>query len=119
MNESACKFLEERGHKVLRARDKVPEGTPDPIVAKVSQDLEAILLTDDTDFDSFVAKRQDGQKKRFRKLSRIRLGCKHSQTVNRLNDAISLIEFEYDLAQRRPDKRIIIDIKPTLIRLMR
>ena len=103
----------------MRARDKVPEGTPDPIVAKVSQDLEAILLTDDTDFDSFVAKRQDGQKRRFRQLSRIRLGCKHSQIVNRLNDAISLIEFEYDLAQGRRDKRIIIDIRPTLIRLMR
>ncbi len=104
---------------MLRAREKVPEGTPDPIVAKVSQDLEAILLTDDTDFDSFVAKRQDGQKMRFRKLSRIRLGCKHSQIVNRLEATIELIEFEYELAQGRKDKRIIIDIKPTLIRLLR
>lgn len=119
MNESACKFLEERGHTVLRARHRVPEGTQDPIVAKVSQDLEAILLTDDADFSSFVAKRQDGQKKRFKKLSRISLRCSHSRILGRLEDAIGLIEFEYELAQGRPDKRMIIDIQPTLIRLFR
>lgn len=119
MNESACKFLEERGHTVLRARHRVPEGTQDPIVAKVSQDLEAILLTDDADFSSFVAKRQDGQKKRFKKLSRISLRCNHSRILGRLEDAIELIEFEYELAQGRPDKRMIIDIQPTLIRLFR
>ena len=119
MNESACKFLEERGHTVLRARDKVPEGTPDPIVAKVSQDLEAILLTDDSDFSSFITRRQDGQKKRFRKLSRISLRCSHALILGRLADAIALIEFEYELAQNRHDKRMIIDIQPTLIRLFR
>ncbi|MGB7404667.1 MAG: DUF5615 family PIN-like protein, partial [Pacificimonas sp.] len=98
MAESACKFLTERGHEVLRAKDKVPEGTPDPIVAKVAQDLEAILLTDDSDFDTVAARRPDGQKQRFRRLSRIRLGCKHAKVVERLTAAISLVEFEYEIA---------------------
>lgn len=119
MNESACKFLEERGHEVLRAKDKVPEGTPDPIVAKVAQDLDAILLTDDSDFQTIVARRPDGQKRRFRKLSRVHLGCEHSKVVTRLAAAISLIEFEYEIAQGRSDKRMILDLKPTLIRTHR
>ncbi|MCR9179380.1 MAG: hypothetical protein NXH71_04000 [Erythrobacteraceae bacterium] len=103
----------------LRARDKVPEGTPDPIVAKVAQDLEAILLTDDSDFRTIVTRRPDGQKKRFRKLSRVHLGCEHSKAVNRLSGAIGLIEFEYEVAQDRQDKRMILDLKPTLIRTHR
>lgn len=119
MNESACRFLEERGHVVLRAKDKVPEGTPDPIVAKVAQDLESILLTDDADFKTIVARRPDGQKRRFRKLSRIHLNCGHSKILNRLSVAISLIEFEYEIAQSRPDKRMILELKPSLIRILR
>ena len=97
----------------------MPEGTEDPIVAKVSQDLEAILLTDDSDFKTIVKRRSDGQKRRFRKLSRVHLGCKHSQAVRRLTAAISLIEFEYEIAQGRQDKRMILDLKPTIIRTHR
>ena len=119
MTESACKFLEERGHEVLRAKNKVPEGTPDPIVAKVSQDLDAILLTDDADFKTIVSRRPDGQKRRFRKLSRVHLACKHAQSVNRLAASITLIEFEYEIAQGRKDKRMILDLKPTIIRTHR
>jgi predicted nuclease of predicted toxin-antitoxin system len=60
--ESVCKFLEEHGHDVLRAKQKIPEGTQDPIVAKISQDLGAILLSDDNDMQAIVARRPDGQK---------------------------------------------------------
>ena len=97
----------------------MPEGTQDPIVAKVAEDLSAILLTDDADFRTIVARRQDAQKRRFKKLSRVHLACKHSQAVNRLAASINLIEFEYEGAQGRPDKRVIIDVKPTLIRILR
>lgn len=119
MAESVCVFLENRGHEVIRARDTVPEGTPDPIVAKVSQDLSAILLTNDADFKAIAARRQDGQKARFRKLSRVQVNCKHSQATNRIAAAIALIEFEYQAALSRPDKRIIIEVKDNLIRLLR
>jgi len=117
--ESVCEFLEKRGHGVIRAKQTIPDGTQDPIVAKVAEDLSAILLTDDADFKIIVARRQDGQKRRFRKLSRVHLACKHSQAINRIADAITLIEFEYEIAQDRQDKRMIVDIKPTLIRTQR
>lgn len=97
----------------------MPEGTEDPIIAKVPEDLSAILLTDDADVKTISARRPEGQRRRFRKLSRIHLACKHSQAVNRLAAAITLIEFEYELAQTRSGKRMIIDVKPTMIRTLR
>lgn len=119
VTESACRFLEERGHEVIRAKDKLPEGTQDPIVAKVAEDLSAILISDDSDFETIAARRPNRQKKRFKRLSRVHLACKHSQAVNRLAAAITLIEFEYEVAQARPDKRMIVEVKPTLIRTLR
>lgn len=97
----------------------MPEGTPDPIVAKVSEDLTAILLTDDADFNTIVARRMEGQKRRFRKLSRLHMACKHSRALDRIAAAITLIEFEYEIAQARKDKRMIVEVKPTLIRTLR
>jgi hypothetical protein len=41
------------------------------------------------------------------------------EAVERLAAAITLVEFEYEAAQARPDKRMIIDIGPTLIRTLR
>lgn len=119
MAESALKFLEERGHEVIRAKSKLPEGTEDPVVAKVANDMDAILLTDDADFRTIIKRRPDGQRARFRKLSRVHLAVKHSQALNRLAASITLIESEYELAKTRPDKRMIIDVKPTMIRTMR
>jgi predicted nuclease of predicted toxin-antitoxin system len=117
--ESASRFLEERGHEVIRAKDKLPEGTQDPIVAKVAEDLSAILMSDDSDFSTIAARRPNAQKRRFRKLSRVHLACKHSQALNRLAAAITLIEFEYEVAQARADKRMIVEVRPTLIRTLR
>jgi hypothetical protein len=66
-----------------------------------------------------AARRPDGQRRRFRKLSRVHLACKHSQAINRLAASISLIEFEYEIAQSQPDTRMIIEVKPTQIKILR
>lgn len=104
---------------MLRAKAKIPEGTEDPIVAKTSQNLGAILLTDDSDFRKIVARRPNGERRRFRKLSRVHLACKHSQAVNRLTTSISLIEFEYEIAQKMADRRMIIEVQTTQIKTIR
>lgn len=103
----------------MRAKDKVPEGTEDPVVAKISEKLGAILLTDDSDFRTIIARRPNGQRSRFRKLSRVQLGCKHAQAANRLNASISLIEFEYEFAQQQSDQRMIIQVKTNQIETLR
>lgn len=97
----------------------LPTDTPDPIVAKTSQDLEAILISDDGDFKKVAGRRPNAHKPRFRKLSRVNMKCKHAVAATRIAAAITLIEFEYEIAQERADKRMIIDVQPTLIRTLR
>jgi predicted nuclease of predicted toxin-antitoxin system len=97
----------------------LPGDTPDPIVAKTSQDMGAILISDDGDFKQIAGKRANAHKPRFRKLSRVNMKCKHAVASKRIAAAMTLIEFEYEIAQARSDKRMIIDVQPTLIRTLR
>ena len=117
MAESVCKLLEERGHEVIRLREKLATDSPDPLVAKYAQDIEAILISHDSDFSNIASPKKKGR--RFRRLSRVNLKCPNAVAGKRLAAALSLIEFEYVVAQTRPEKRIIIDVQPTLIRTLR
>jgi hypothetical protein len=78
-----------------------------------------ILISDDQDFTQIAGRRPNAKVGRFRKLSRINMKCKHAVAVKRLAAAMTLIEFEYEMAQARRDKRMIIDVQPTLIRTLR
>jgi predicted nuclease of predicted toxin-antitoxin system len=113
--ESVCKLLEARGHDVTRSRAVIPPDSPDPIVAKAAQDADAILISEDGDFKSLVQRKG----RRFKRLSRVSLRCGSAQTANRMAAALSLVEFEFAQAQIRQDKRIIIEIHVSLIRILR
>ena len=119
MAESVCKLLEEQGHYVTRLRDVIPMDSPDPMVAKMAQERNEILITDDGDFGVIVSPKRKGKGKRFKKLSRITMKCDHAISATRMAAALSLIVFEYDLAQAQAEKRIIIEINHSLIRLLR
>lgn len=111
--------MEARGHIVLRLRDVLPTDSPDPLVAKVAQDNEAILISHDGDFDTIAPRIPVGQKARFRKLSRIHLRCENAKAAERLAAAITLVEFEFAVADTRPDKRVHIVVQTNLIKTLR
>lgn len=119
MAESACKFLEARGHTVTRLRDVLPTDTPDPIVAKVAQDSDCILLTHDGDFKVVAPRVPKGARARFKKLSRIHLACPQVRGAERLAAAIALVEFEWTAAQERRDKRLHMVIQRDVIKTHR
>lgn len=119
MAESACKYLESEGHAVTRLRDVLPTDTPDPIVAKVAQDSDCILLTHDGDFKKVAPRVPVGERNRFRKLSKVHLACAPTQSSARLAAAMTLIEFEWRAAQNRADKRLHIVIQPSVIKTHR
>lgn len=119
MAESVCKFLEQRGHEVVRLRSVLATDTPDPIVARTAEDMNAILISDDSDFDVIAGRKPTAKQGRFRRLSRVNMRCPHAKAVERLASAIALIEFEFEVAQARSDKRMIIDVHSTLIRTLR
>jgi predicted nuclease of predicted toxin-antitoxin system len=116
--DAVGRALSGAGHEVLLLRTQLAPNSPDPLVAAVAQMNGAVLVSLDSDFKS-LAPRAGVGKQRFRTLSRIGLKCSEPQAAKRISAAMTLIEHEWDLAQRSGDKRMIIEIGQTTIRTIR
>jgi predicted nuclease of predicted toxin-antitoxin system len=110
---SVADMLEARGHRVGWIRDFVPPGSPDPLVATISEDLQAILVSFDGDFRRIAPRVHRGQRARFRKLCRVWMKCSEPQATKRLEYALPFIAAEYQLAL---PGRIIIQIGASYLR---
>lgn len=88
------------------------------MVAAVAEMNMAVLVSLDSDFKS-LAPRARASKARFRTLSRIGLKCSEPQAAGRIKTALSLILHEWDVAQSSNDKRMIIEIGNSVIRIIR
>lgn len=51
---SVAECFRERGHEVIFVREKLPAGTPDPVVALIGDRLSAVVVSWDRDFDNLV-----------------------------------------------------------------
>ena len=87
-------MLIERGHKAEFIREYIVPGAPDQVVATASQELEAVLVSFDGDFEKIAPRIPAGQRTRFRKLSRIRMCCGEPQAAQRLEKALDLVKAE-------------------------
>jgi hypothetical protein len=76
------------------------------VVATVSQELDAILLSFDGDFEVISPRIPDGQKKRFRKLSRVWLRCGEPQSANRLKSVLDFVSVEFALTKPNTPMRL-------------
>jgi predicted nuclease of predicted toxin-antitoxin system len=112
---SVSDLLRRIGHEAAFVRDYVPAGAPDPLVATASQELGAVLVSFDGDFQRIAPRIPLGERTRFRRLSRIWLRCNEWQAAQRLEKAMSLIEAEYRLAQSQRDLRMLIWISNSYI----
>ena len=116
---SVATTLEHHGHEVTSVRDIVPAGSPDPLVATVSEAIDAVLISFDGDFQKIAPRIPQGMRRRFRKLSRGWLRCSEPQAAHRVEGAIALIESEFKLARNRSDKRMMIWLSDSYIRTER
>lgn len=104
---------------MIRLRDELPTDSPDPLVAKYAEQIEAILISHDGDFRVIAPRIPVGARTRFKRLSRIHLQCDYPGAEKRVVEAMSLVEFEWELAQTRADKRIHIVIQKSGIKTNR
>lgn len=109
-------YLEENGFEVEYIRDLIPTGSPDPLVAFVSEDKSAVLISHDGDFKKISPRIPDGQKRRFKNLSKIQLKCNEFQSATRIEQTLDFIQAEFDQAQNRKDKRMLLTIATSFIR---
>jgi predicted nuclease of predicted toxin-antitoxin system len=107
---AVANFLRQRGHSVLLVRDQFVAGTADRIIAQWAHQNRAVIVTWDADFRSNLVRRASRGQQRFFNLGLISFRCPPQASVERLRRVIDLIEFEYDRAQERPDKRMIVEI---------
>lgn len=121
MTESVCKFLEARGHKVVRLAEKLAPDSPDPIVQAHAVRKNAVLLSFDGDFNNIAPRLPKAARKRFKKLSRIHMAVPGPTAHVRMAAAIALIEFEWAQSAKREDdgRRIFIVIQPSVIKTHR
>lgn len=116
---SARKVLEAKGHKVELIVDHAERGAIDPVVATVSERLDAILISFDGDFEKIAPRIPEGERRRYRRLSRIRMMCPEYDTGRRLDAVLSLIESEYEIAQASDDIRMLIWLSKGYIKIHR
>jgi len=113
-------YFRQRGHQVfMLTRDVLARGVPDLAIAASGDEVGAIVVTHDKDFTLLVARVPIGRRQRFRHLGRISLFCKETRARRRVERLIESIEFEYDLAQRQRDRRLIFEIAETSFRVVR
>lgn len=117
--DSVARFLRGRGHDVDLVRDSLGQMTPDDFVAWVADDLHAIVVTMDKDFNGLVSRTPKLGRRRFHALGRIALRCRESQALGRIQDFIEEIEREYDRLQVRHDTRLIVEITGSSYRIVR
>ena len=111
--------LEANGHIVELIVDHAARGERDPIVATISEHLDAVLMSFDGDFEKIAPRVPDGARRRYRRLSRIWFKCNEYQAAQRVEKALSLIESEYALALESRDVRMLIWISKNYIRINR
>jgi predicted nuclease of predicted toxin-antitoxin system len=115
---SVSSFFIDRGHEVKLVRDLFPAGTPDPVIATIGDQLSAIVVTWDRDFEQLVRRIPEGNRARFRRLGRISFRCNEVRGRALLERWIETIEFHYQQALDQPDFRMMVQVQESGIKLM-
>lgn len=116
--ESVGRCFRLAGHQVIFFKEAAVPGSPDQLVDAVSEANDAILIALDGDMKKIAQRRGIGHS-RFRRLSLIKLSCRETRAAGRVQEALSLIEHEWNLSSGKSDRRIFIEIGDDVIRTMR
>ena len=107
---SVTEFLRERGHDVRLVLDILLPGTPDPVIATIGDQMSALVVSWDKDFDALVSRIPKGNQNRFRRLGRISLRGNETRGRQTLEKWIELVEFHYMQGLRDPNYRMIVSV---------
>jgi predicted nuclease of predicted toxin-antitoxin system len=116
---SVGEMLVAAGHEVSSIREHVAPGTADPVVATVAEELDAILISFDGDFETIAPRVAIGMRQRFRRLSRIWMRCSEPQAAIRLRSILDLVVSEREIARANRDIRMLIWLSAGYIKIHR
>lgn len=115
--DSVGRALVAAGHEVTNLREVMVTTTADTVIAIGCSKSGHVLVTHDRDFRQ-IAKRLHITQRQYRmRLHRIQLLCDFPNAAKRVKDALSLIEYEWQLTDgRRPS---VIEIRETSMAIHR
>lgn len=88
--DSVGRYLQGRGHSVLRQRYHIAHDAPDPVVGMTALQTDRILITWDKDFNS-----QTFRQHRFAELCRVSLSGNGPSLLPAVKEHIELLEFTF------------------------
>jgi predicted nuclease of predicted toxin-antitoxin system len=111
-------FLKESGHTVIRLRDVMLDNSPDPVVAAACREQGMVLVTHNVKHFKKIVKDYEVTAAQADRLCRIELECEQLESVDRIRDALSTIETEWNrLGKNKCGLRI--SVGRTVIRIHR
>jgi len=116
--DAVGRALQERGHHVTFANKSLPRGSADQLVCVAALNDDAILVAADHDMKN-IAKANGLGNQRFKSLSLIKLSCRKPQAAAKIQDAMSLIEHEWQCGEGQRRRRLWIEISESVIRIVR
>jgi uncharacterized protein DUF5615 len=111
---SVAHVFADRKHKLVYVRIELGQKTPDRLVAETADENNLILITwNFRDFQRLGLRRKPADNRtQFRNAGgMISFTCSEDQGATRAAQLIESIEFEYEQAQKRSDKRLFIEIR--------
>jgi predicted nuclease of predicted toxin-antitoxin system len=108
VSQDVADLLVEQGHKAEFIREYVFPGSPDQVVATASEELQSVLVSFDGDFETISPRIAKGQRRRFRRLSRIWMRCSEPQAAHRLSKGLDFVAREFDLVTPSTPMRLTI-----------
>lgn len=109
--DSIGRYLQGRGHSVVRQRFNIPADSPDPLVATTAMNAGRILISQDKDFNS-----QRFQQPRFAGLSRIGLSGEGPTLLPAIKQHILVLEFQFHHYLNSPAPKLIAHVKVGQVR---
>lgn len=108
--QSVAEFFASRGHSVEYVKDLFPKRTPDAVIATIGDQMSAVVVTWDRDFESLVSRVPKGGRAAFKRLGRISFRCPEPRGLALAERWIESIEFHYEQALKRSDLRMIVQV---------
>ncbi|TAK33475.1 MAG: hypothetical protein EPO21_12935 [Chloroflexota bacterium] len=107
-------YFTARGHDVTHVRDCLPLETTDPTIAKLSIELGSVVVTWNRRHFKRLADRAH-----YSALRLLLFDCPESKGQRKAEAFIDLIEFEFEQSERRSDKRFVIEVQDSSLRIER
>ncbi len=116
---SVANVFEARGHEIHHVRELLAEGAPDRVVAWAGDKLGAIIVTWDKHFNALIERVPAGSKAKFKRCGRISFKCSEPTGVELAEKWMDSIEFEFNRSHSMDDRRVIITVMTSGLKIHR